>query len=89
MQREATVWMWGKDAYYKQRKLKLNILPTSLYLELHDILFFNATCQDKYALDSNDKPKSRLLEARQNENFKVPFNRLKKTDKKFLTLRDL
>ena len=85
MQRKATAWICGKDADYKQRLLKLNMLPVSLYLELHDILFFNAICQGKYALDSNDKPKPRSLETRQNENFEVPFNRLKKTDTIFWT----
>ena len=56
-----------------------------MYLEQHDILFFDTICQDKYALDSNDKPKSRTTETRQNENFEVPFNRLKETDTNFWT----
>ena len=78
VQRKATAWICGIDADYKQRLLKLNALPVSLYLELHDILFFTAICQDKYALDSNDKPKSGSTETRQNENFEVPFNRLRR-----------
>ena len=85
VQRKATAGICGTDADYKQRLLKLNVLPVSLYLELHHILFFNAICQDKFALDSNDKPKSRSTETRQNENLEVPFNRLKKTNTKFWT----
>ena len=52
VQRKATAWICGNDADYKQRLLKLNVLPVSLYLELHHILFFNAICQDTFALKS-------------------------------------
>ena len=85
VQRKATAWICGKDVDYKQRLLKLNVLPVSLYLKLHDIQFFNAICQDKHALDLNDKQKSRSRETRQNENFEVYFNSLKKTDTNFRT----
>ena len=83
--RKATAWICGKDADYKQRLLKLNILLVSLDLKLHDIIIFTALCQDKYAQNSNDKSKPRLTETRQNKNFEVPVNRLKKTNKNIRT----
>ena len=46
VQRKATAWIFGKDADYKQRLLKLNLLPVLLYLELPNYTIFYYSTQN-------------------------------------------
>ena len=40
LQHRATRWITDPDLDYKRRLLRLNLLPLSLYLQMHDILLF-------------------------------------------------
>ena len=39
IQKHATVWFYGYNDNYKDRLLRCNLLPVSLYLELHGVLY--------------------------------------------------
>ena len=48
VQKLATKWILGTSSHYKERLQKLNLLPLSLYIELHDILVLLALLENKY-----------------------------------------
>ena len=86
VQRKATSWMCGKTMDYKQRLTMLDILPLTMYLELHDILFFRAVRNEKYNINLlNHKPRTKTTDTRQSEEYEITKHRLKKTDENFWT----
>ena len=48
VQRKATTWLYCQEDHNKNRLVQIDLLPVSLYLELHNVLFLNATQNDKY-----------------------------------------
>ena len=82
-QRKATTWICCKEDYYKNRLLQLDILPVSLYLELHDVLFFNAAENEKCTI--RVKIPTRSSDMRQKEQYAVPTYLLRETDENFWT----
>ena len=57
-----------------------------MYLELHDIVFFSAVCNDKYNINLlNYKPKIKIPDTRQSEKYEITKKCLKKTDEDFCT----
>ena len=55
LQKRAFKWILGESSdCYSTRCKKLKILPLSLYIEMHDLLFFLCVTKGKYDID-NDK----------------------------------
>ena len=77
LQKRAFKWILGESSdCYSTRCKKLKILPLSLYIEMHDLLFFLCVTKGKYDID-NDKYiqiSSASLETRQPSrgDFKLP-----------------
>ena len=47
-QRLATKWFFGVNVDYKTRLIKCGLLPLSMYIELHDVLFMRDLLRSKY-----------------------------------------
>ena len=47
----ATKWILSEKQSYKQRLVTLNLLPLSLYIEMHDLLYLIALKQGKYDVE--------------------------------------
>ena len=48
IQRLATKWFFGVNVDYKTRLIKCGLLPLSMYIELHDVLFMRDLLKNKY-----------------------------------------
>ena len=53
VQKIATKWFYGSHIEYRERLLKCNLLPVSMYFELHDILYLDSLLKGKYDIDIN------------------------------------
>ena len=53
VQKIATKWFYGSHIEYRERLLKYNLLPVSMYYELHDILYLDSLLKGKYDIDIN------------------------------------
>ena len=42
VQKIATKWFYGSHIEYRERLLKCNLLPVSMYYELHDMLYLDS-----------------------------------------------
>ena len=51
VQQIATRWIVGSELNYKERLLKLKLLPASLYLEMHDLLLLSSFISGSYEAD--------------------------------------
>ena len=51
LQKIATKWILSEKHSYKQRFAVLNLLPLSLYIEMHDLLYLIAVKQGKYDVE--------------------------------------
>ena len=58
VQRKASAWiLQTADMEYSERLKKIKLLPLSMYMELHDILFFFAVSTSKYDWNLEDHVK--------------------------------
>ena len=87
VQKEATSWILNNwELNYKKRLGKLNLLPLSLYIELHDLLLLIAFLSGNYNINipitrnqkCDDQPNTRLFEL-----IKINQARTKKVDENF------
>ena len=62
IQKHATVWFYGYNDNYKARLIRCNLLPVSLYFELHDVLYLHMILNGRVDI----KP-SALLTINENE----------------------
>ena len=53
VQKIATKWFYGSHIEYRERLPKCNLLPVSMYYELHDILYRDSLLKGKYDKDIN------------------------------------
>ena len=53
VQKIATKWFYGSHIEYRERLLNCNLLPVSMYYELHDILYLDSLLKGKYDRDIN------------------------------------
>ena len=53
VQKIATKWFYGSHIEYRERLLKCNLLPVSMYCELHDIIYLDSLLKGKYDMDIN------------------------------------
>ena len=83
VQKSATKWICSSRDDYRTRLNRLNILPISMYIELHD-LFLLFVINGYYTINSSTIPDFISTETRQSKEFAVPKHRLRKCDKKFL-----
>ena len=86
VQQKATTWILNYSIGYKERLRTLKILPLSMYIELHDILFLQSVMDGKYSVSENSIPISlRESTTRQCSEFELNKNRIIKTDENFWT----
>ena len=88
IQKSATQWILNKTFPYKERLKELNLLPLSMYFELHSLLMFCAITDHKYDIKTSDYISRNTNErTRQgsNSSFNIPKTRLKRTDDNFWT----
>ena len=87
IQKKATQWILNTIPY-KEKLKELNLLPLSMYFELHSLLLFCAVPDHKYYIKTSDyisrKTKERSRQG-SNSSFNIPKTRLKKTDDNFWT----
>ena len=88
VQRKATHWIMGynSDMRYKDRLSFLHLLPVTLYLELHEILFLHSILSQKYDFDWEKYVSFRAdLSTRSSSSVKLQVRRtlLKKTEDNF------
>ena len=55
IQRLATKWFFGVNVDYKTRLIKCGLLPLSMYIELHDVLFMRDLLRNKYGYTIADE----------------------------------
>ena len=86
VQQKATTWILNYSIGYKERLRTLKILPLSMYIELHDILFLQSVMDGKYSVSEDSIPISlRESTTRQCSEFELNKNRISKTDENFWT----
>ena len=56
IQHKATKWIWSGNDEYHQRLEKLKILPLSMYMEMHDVLYLLSILEGNYYV-AEDKAK--------------------------------
>ena len=83
VQRKATKWITNGAADYKERLLRLKILPLSMYMEVHDILYLISVVEGNYEAKNMPVTKSRGRLTRQQTELYIPQQRLKKCDENF------
>ena len=83
--RKTTKWITNGTADYKERLLRLKILPLSMYMEVHDILYLISVLEGNYEAKNKKMPvtKSRGGLTRQQTELYIPQQRLKKCDENF------
>ena len=54
VQKQATAWFYGYDISYKCRLIKSKLLPVSLYIELHDVLFLLDLLEQKMDIEHSE-----------------------------------
>ena len=88
IQKNATQWILNNTIPYKERLKELNLLPLSMYFELHRLLLFCAITDHKYDIETSDNISRNTNEwTRQGSysSFNIPKTRLKRTDDNFWT----
>ena len=65
IQRLATKWFFGVNVDYKTRLIKCGLLPLSMYIELHDVLFMRDLLRNKYDYTTTDE--MNLKESKKNK----------------------
>ena len=87
IQKHATAWFYGYNDNYKDRQLRCNLLPVSLYIELHDVFYLqmilNGTVDIKPSalLTINENEATRQV---QRKELAVNSTRKRKTDENFV-----
>ena len=85
-QARVTKWI-DHEPDYKMRLHRLNLLPISLYIELHDILLLSRIVNDKYNYDWEPKvrfpPSDKRTRAAESELFVLPKLRLSSSRQNF------
>ena len=85
-QARVTKWI-DHEPDYKKRLHRLNLLPISLYIELHDILLLSRIVNDKYNYDWEPKvrfpPSDKRTRAAESELFVLPKLRLSSSRQNF------
>ena len=87
IQKHATIWFYGYNDKYKARLLRCNLLPVSLYIELHDVLYLQMILNGRV-----DIKLSALLTINENESTRqgerkelaVNSTRKRKSDENFV-----
>ena len=85
VQKTATKWIGSSKDDYKTRLARLEILPISMYMELHDLLLLLSIMKGNYNIRRSKIPNIKLTETRQNNEFEIPKHRLRKCDENFWT----
>ena len=87
VQKYATAWFYGYDISYKCRLIKSKLLPVSLYIELHDVLFLLDLLEQKMDIEHSEllsvRPCSNTRQGDRNE-MVVTSTRTKKADENFV-----
>ena len=88
IQKSATQWILNNTIPYKERLKELNLLPLSMYFELHSLLLFCAITDHKYDIKTSDyisrNTNERTIQC-SNSSFNFPKTRLKRTNDNFWT----
>ena len=85
VQKTANKWIRSSRDDYRTRLTRLSILPISMYLELHDLLFLLSGINGNYNINSSAIRNFKSTETRQSKEFEVRKHRLRKCDKIFWT----
>ena len=87
VQRKASAWiLQTADMEYSERLKKIKLLPLSMYMELHDILFFFAVSARKYDWNLEDyveRITSKNTRQASRGGLQIPKTRLKKSEENF------
>ena len=87
VQRKASAWiLQTADMEYSERLKKIKLLPLSVYMELHDILFFFAVSTRKYDWNLEDHVEritSKNTRQASRGELQIPKTRLKKSEENF------
>ena len=83
IQQKATKWICGGNDEYHQRLETLKILPLSMYMEMHDVLYLLSILEGNYYVPEDKLPKRKENETRQKQEFELPKHRLHKSDENF------
>ena len=83
--RIATKWILSKKQSYKQRLVTLNMLPLSLYIEMHDLLYLIALKQGKNDVELSNLDSIQESSSRQHSRgeLQIKKNRLVRSDENF------
>ena len=85
VQKTATKWICSSRDDYRTRLTRLNILPISMYMELHDLQFLLSVINGNCNINCATIPNFKSTETRQSKEFEVPKHRLRKCDENFWT----
>ena len=85
IQHHATKWIIGSDLSYRNRLIKLHILPLSLYVEMHDLLMLSSINTGEFDVESSIENETICDTTRQSNRgeFNLSKPRLKKTNENF------
>ena len=87
VQKQATAWFYGYDISYKCRLIKSKLLPVSLNIEFHDVLFLLDLLEQKMDIEHSEllsvRPCSNTRQGDRNE-MVVTSTRTKKADENFV-----
>ena len=85
VQHHATKWIIGSDLSYRNRLIKLHILPLSLYVEMHDLLMLLSIKTGEFDVESSIENETICDNTRQSNRgeFKLSKPRLNKTNENF------
>ena len=87
IQHKAKRWIWVENDEYHQRLETLNILPLSMYMEMHDVLYLLSILEGNYHVPEDKLPKRIENETRLKHEFELPKHRLQKSDENFFFFR--
>ena len=85
VQKTATKWIGSSWDDYKTRLTQLNILPISMYMQLHDLLFLLSVINGNYNINSLTIINFKSTQTRKSKEFEVRKHKLRKCEKNFLT----
>ena len=85
LQKVATKWILSEKQCCKQRFVTLNLLPLSLYIEMHDLLYLIALKQGKYDFELSNLDSIQESSTRQYSRgeLQINKNRLVRSDENF------
>ena len=83
IQHKAMNWICGGNDEYHQRVETLKILPVSMYMEMHDVLYLPSILEGIYYVPEDKLPKRKKNETRQKQEFEILKHRLQKSDEHF------